>query len=113
MVWQIEFADSALKQLKKLDKHVANKILTFLEKKVATLEDPKSAGKPLSGHLATFWRYRVGDFRIICNLDSKSITVLVLKVSHRSKVYDNEVEFVQKASEEMKASKERRKIEDE
>lgn len=111
MVWQIEYADSVLKQLRKLDKHSAKHILDHLEKKIATLEDPTSAGKPLSGSLATFWRYRIGDYRVICHLEKESITVLVLRISHRSSAYDDEKKFAQKATREINELKNRKQQE--
>lgn len=109
MAWQIEFADSVLKQLKKLDKHTAKEIIEYLEKKIAVLDDPTTLGKPLSGALATFWRYRVGDCRIICHLEKESITLLVLRVSHRKTAYDDEKQIAAKASLEVNDFQERKK----
>ncbi|MBZ0188737.1 MAG: type II toxin-antitoxin system RelE/ParE family toxin [Candidatus Obscuribacterales bacterium] len=111
MAWQIEFADSVLKQLKKLDKHTAKGIIDYLEKKVGVLDDPTTAGKPLSGALATFWRYRVGDYRVICHLEKDLITVLVLRVSHRSTVYEDEKQIAAKAASEINDFQERKKEE--
>lgn len=97
-----------LRELKKLDKHVARQIIDYLEKKVAPLDDPTEVGKALSGKLATFWRYRVGDYRIICHLDDGLVTVLVLRGAHRSKVYDEEKKVAAKAREEVEEFKVRR-----
>jgi len=111
LAWQIEFADSVLKQLKKLDKHTAKQVVDYLDKKIAALDDPTTAGKPLSGALATFWRYRVGDYRIICHLDEESITVLVLRVAHRKSAYDDEKKIAAKATSEIDDFQKRKKEE--
>lgn len=111
MVWKIEYADSVLKQLKKLDKHTAKQIVDYLEKKIGTLDDPTTSGKPLSGTLATFWRYRVGDYRVICHLEKESITVLVLRVSHRKSAYEDEKNIAAKAASETEDFQKRKKKE--
>lgn len=90
MVWTIKYSDTALKELKKLDRGIAREILDFLNKKIAVLEDVTTAGKPLTGKLAPLWRYRVHDMRVICHVDKGEVTVLVLRVSHRSKVYEHD-----------------------
>jgi mRNA interferase RelE/StbE len=74
MAWKIEFAESAAKALGKLDKTMANRIIKFLKERVEP--NPKSVGEALQGNLAPLWRYRVGDYRIICDLNPyKSIQV--------------------------------------
>jgi len=85
MAWTIEFAESAAKTLGKLDKPVAQRIVKFLRERVAT--DPKAVGDVLKGNLAPMWRYRVGDYRIICDIVDESITVIVVKIGHRKEVY--------------------------
>lgn len=85
MAWTVEFLTSASKQLKKLDPPVQERILRFLRERVA--EDPRRYGKPLSGDLAGRLRYRVGDYRLICQLEDERLTVLVLTVGHRREVY--------------------------
>lgn len=88
MVWLIEFDDAAKKDLAKLDKQVARRILAFLRKRVASLDDPRSIGEALKGSaLGEFWKYRVGDYRIIANIGDASVLILVLKIGHRSDVY--------------------------
>lgn len=88
MVWLIEFDDAAKKDLAKLDKQVARRILAFLRKRVASLDDPRSIGEALKGSsLGDFWKYRVGDFRIIANINDSAVLILVLKIGHRSNVY--------------------------
>lgn len=88
MAWQIEFEDSALKELAKLDKSVARRIVTFLRERVAVLDDPRSIGEALKGSkLGDFWKYRVGDYRIITNIEDGVMRILVLKVGNRREVY--------------------------
>lgn len=111
MAWKIEFADSVLKQLKKLDKNVARQIIDYLETKVAPLDDPTSIGKALSGPLATFWRFRVGDYRIICHIDNSLVTVVVLRIAHRSKVYKDEKKIASKAGQDVEEFEARKKTE--
>ena len=88
MAWRIEFEDAALKELAKLDKQVARRILAFLRERVAVLDDPRSVGEALKGsRLGEFWKYRVGDYRIITNIEDGVMRVLVLKVGNRREVY--------------------------
>lgn len=88
MVWRIEFEDAALKELAKLDKPVARRILAFLRERVAVLDDPRSVGEALKGsRLGEFWKYRVGDYRVIVNIEDGALCVLVLKVGNRREVY--------------------------
>ena len=88
MAWRIEFEDAALKELAKLDKQVARRILVFLRERVAVLDDPRSVGEALKGsRLGEFWKYRVGDYRIITNIEDGVMRILVLKVGNRREVY--------------------------
>lgn len=88
MAWRIEFEDSALKELTKLDKQVARRILAFLRERVAVLDDPRSVGEALKGSkLGEFWKYRVGDYRIITNIEDGVMRILVLKIGNRREVY--------------------------
>ncbi|HHE32215.1 MAG TPA: type II toxin-antitoxin system RelE/ParE family toxin [Chlorobaculum parvum] len=85
MGWTIEFASSAEKELAKLDKSATKRILKFLKERVAT--DPRSSGKALRGDHAGLWRYRVGDYRVICKIRDETVSVLVVRVGHRKEVY--------------------------
>lgn len=88
MAWRIEFEDAALKELAKLDKPVARRILAFLRERVAVLDDPRSVGEALKGSkLGEFWKYRVGDYRIITNIEDGALRILVLRVGNRREVY--------------------------
>lgn len=87
MVWKIEFEGSARKELADLDGAVARRIVRSLRDRVARSDDPRSLGKPLNGHLREYWRYRVGDWRLVCHIDDETVRVLVIRVFHRKDVY--------------------------
>ena len=80
MAWTIKFAQSAVRKLKKLDRPTAVKVLNYLDERVAFLEDPRLVGKKLSGpRLGVYWRYRIGDVRVICDVQDSQLIVLVLE----------------------------------
>ena len=88
MAWRVEFDDGAKRDLEKLDKPIALRITMFLRERVGQLDDPRSIGEALKGsRLGDFWRYRVGDYRIICDLQNQRLLVLVLRVGHRREIY--------------------------
>jgi mRNA interferase RelE/StbE len=88
MAWRIDLSDSAAKQLRKLDPQIAKRILTFLRDRVATLDDPRSIGEALRGkELGDFWKYRVGDWRIIADLDDGVLLITVIRLGNRREVY--------------------------
>ncbi len=111
MVWAIKYSEAALKELKKLDKGAAREILDYLDRKIAFLDDATTAGKGLTGKLATLWRYRVRDMRVICHIEKGEVTVLVLRVAHRSEVYDDEKQIAGKAAEDVETFQKERKAE--
>jgi mRNA interferase RelE/StbE len=86
VAWQIRFSKTAAKALRKLDRTVAAKILNELEE-VSKLNNPRSRGKGLKHNLSGLWRYRVGDYRIICDIEDEVLVVLVVDVSHRRNAY--------------------------
>lgn len=86
MIWKIRFSKVADKAIRKLDKANAEKILDAIED-ISELDDPRSKGKALVGNLAGLWRYRVGDYRIICDIEDGAMIVLVVDVAHRRDVY--------------------------
>jgi mRNA interferase RelE/StbE len=86
LAWKIDYTDSARQQLRKLDKTTARRILDYLDERIAPLEDPRSTGKALTGPLGAFWRYRVGDCRIICDIQDGALRVLVVRIGKRAEV---------------------------
>jgi mRNA interferase RelE/StbE len=70
-----------------LDKQTAQRILDYMDERIAPLEDPRSTGKALTGPLGEFWRYRVGDYRIICDIQDGALLVLVVRIGKRSDIY--------------------------
>lgn len=88
MVWIIKYTESAGKQLKKLDKQIALRVLDYMDERVAVLDDPRSLGKNLKGpKIGEYWRYRVGDIRVICNIVDGQMIVLVIEIGNRREVY--------------------------
>ena len=88
MAWLIEFEKSAEKELRKLDGKVARRITKFLRERVAPLENPRSIGEALRGSaLGDFWKYRVGDWRIIASIEDKAVRILIVRVGNRRAVY--------------------------
>ena len=88
MAWIIKYTESSSKQLKKLDKQTAIRVLDDMDERVAVLSDPRSLGKNLKGpKMGEYWRYRVGDVRVICNILDGQMTVLVIEIGNRREVY--------------------------
>lgn len=88
MAYHVELAASVDRDLCKLDPQHRRRILRFLRTRVATLDDPRSIGEALHGSLlGEFWKYRVGDYRLICKIEDDRLLVLVLRVGHRKKIY--------------------------
>lgn len=88
MAWAVEFDPDAVKDLKKFDKQVQKRILEFLRLRLAAMDNPRDLGEALAGAtLGNYWKYRVGDWRIICDIQDKRIVVRVLRVGNRREVY--------------------------
>lgn len=87
MAWTIEITRTAEKQIAKLDRQAQETIVRFLRQRLARSENPRQWGKPLQGEKRGLWRYRVGDYRVICDIQDGRITVIVLQVGHRKDVY--------------------------
>jgi len=87
MAWNIKIKPVADKELSKLDHQIAKRILKYLHTRIAPLENPRSIGEALSGPLGDYWKYRVGNFRIICDIQDNMITILVLAIGDRKQVY--------------------------
>jgi mRNA interferase RelE/StbE len=88
MAWLIELDKAAEQDLDNLDPQIARRILSFLYKRVAVLDDPRSIGEALKGSkLGEFWKYRVGDYRIISSIEDSALRILVVKIGNRREVY--------------------------
>jgi mRNA interferase RelE/StbE len=88
MAYGVELSAEVARELGKLDRQQAKRILKFLQERVAKLDDPRSIGKALHGsRLGEFWKYRVGDYRFICKIEDDRLIVLVLRVGHRKEIY--------------------------
>ncbi len=85
--WQIEITRTAEKQIGKLDRVAQSSIIRFLRERVESAENPRQWGKPLHDGQGGLWRYRIGDYRLICDIQDAKITVLVLRVGHRKDIY--------------------------
>ncbi|MDF5723895.1 MAG: type II toxin-antitoxin system RelE/ParE family toxin [Rhizonema sp. PD37] len=88
-MWTIEWDDAAGKDLRKLDYTAQDQILSYLENRIATEEDPRRFGEGLSADKVGLWRYRVGNYRIICRIEDQKLVVLVIRVGYRRNVYGN------------------------
>ncbi|MEW6218337.1 MAG: type II toxin-antitoxin system RelE/ParE family toxin [Thermodesulfobacteriota bacterium] len=87
MAWTVEISSFAEKQLRKLDHPVQQRLLDWLDDRIEGCKNPRHFGEPLRGDLAGLWRYRVGDFRIICEIQEERLVVLALAVGHRREIY--------------------------
>ena len=87
MNWTVEISDVAEKQIRKLDKPVQKRILDWLDDRIEGCKNPRHFGEPLKGDFAGFWRYRIGNYRVICEINDNKVTVLVLTIGHRQQVY--------------------------
>ena len=87
MKYQVVFTERAKKQLKKIDKYVASLIIGWVEKNLQNCENPRQHGKNLIANKLGQWRYRIGDYRLICEIQDEQITILVLEVGHRKNIY--------------------------
>lgn len=87
MAWRIELSRAADKQLDAIDSQVAKRIVRYLRGRLATSDDPRQLGSALSGALAGYWRYRVGDYRLICDIQDDAVIILVVVIGHRRDVY--------------------------
>jgi mRNA interferase RelE/StbE len=87
LAWRIEYDADALEALKKLGRSVRSRIDKYLSN-VAASQEPRARGKALGGNLAGLWRYRVGDWRVLCDIQDEVLVILAVEVGHRSTVYD-------------------------
>ena len=87
MAWTIDYSRMARRQLRKLDRRTARRVLDYMNERVAGLDDPRSRGKALSGRHSGYWRYRVGDHRVICDIQDNALHILVFRIGRRDEVY--------------------------
>lgn len=88
MVWRIELDPAVERELSKLEPPVARRILVFLYERVALLDDPHNIGETLKGsHLNEFWKYRVGNYRVIANIEDSTVRILIVRTGHRREIY--------------------------
>jgi mRNA interferase RelE/StbE len=87
LAWTVEFDPRALNELEKLDRIAQKRIVRFLEERIPSRANPRDLGKALSRDKAGMWRYRVGDYRVICHIKDQAETVLVLRIAHRREAY--------------------------
>lgn len=88
MKYKVVFSENAKKNLKKIDKHIAALIIGWLEKNIDGCSDPRVHGKGLTSNRSGQWRYRIGDYRAICEIQDDKVIVLVLEIGHRKNIYD-------------------------
>jgi len=88
MAWSIEFSDDAERDFARLDNPIQRRVFRYLHGRIANAVDPRDFGKPLLHELAGLWRFRVGDYRVLCSIQDEKLTVLVVEIGHRSTVYD-------------------------
>ena len=86
MPWKIEYKQSVVKSVKKLSPEIQKRLRTFIEERIASLDDPRSQGKALTGK-QDIWRYRAGDYRILTQIKDNQIVILVIDIGHRSSIY--------------------------
>jgi mRNA interferase RelE/StbE len=87
LAWRIEFLPAAEKELAKLGRAEAKRIIETLKTRIAPLDDPRRLGSALSGQLGGLWRWRIGDYRVVARIEDERITILVVRVAHRREVY--------------------------
>ena len=87
MAWKVEIADVAESQLMRLDPPVRNRILNYLHDRIEGCKNPRHFGEPLKANKVGLWRYRVGDFRVICEIQDDRLRVLAIAIGHRREIY--------------------------
>jgi len=86
-MWTIEYSEKAAGELLKIDRQAAKRIKKYLDERIATDEDPRRFGEGLTENLAGLWKYRIGDYRLICSIEDEKLVILALSVGHRSEIY--------------------------
>ncbi|MGZ8234712.1 type II toxin-antitoxin system RelE family toxin [Methylobacter tundripaludum] len=87
MAWTVKLSDDAKRDLQKLDKPLQKRITSFLLDRLQTTDNPRLTGKALQGKFSGLWRYRVGDFRLLCRIEDNELIILVIEIGHRKEIY--------------------------
>jgi mRNA interferase RelE/StbE len=87
LAWKVKLTDDAKRDLRKLDKSIQKRVAAFLTDRLQDTEDPRATGKALQGSLSGLWRYRVGDYRLICRIEDDELLILVIEIGHRKAIY--------------------------
>jgi mRNA interferase RelE/StbE len=87
LAWQIEFDSEAEDDLKKINREMRRRIMQYLRERIATGKDPRRFGAPLRRELSGLWKYRLGDYRIICRIEDRKVVVYVIRIGHRKDIY--------------------------
>lgn len=88
LTWSIEWTPDSQKQLRKLDRPIQKRILTFLNDRIVDSKEPRRSGKGLTGSLSPYWSYRIGDYRVIVDIRDHELVILVVQLDHRRQVYN-------------------------
>ena len=88
-MYKVEYAPLAIKQLKKMDKHISALIIGWIEKNLVDCENPRQYGKGLVANRSEEWRYRIGDYRILADIQDDKLVILIITVGHRREIYDS------------------------
>jgi len=91
LAWTVRIGNIAERQLRKLDRPIQKRILDWLNDRIEGCKNPRHWGEPLKGDYAGLWRYRVGDYRILCDIQDQKIVVLVLTIGHRGQIYKRDL----------------------
>jgi len=87
LAWTVEYEQAALDQLRKLDRSVQRRIVDYMDERIALTDNPRSQGHALTGRFSSLWRYRVGDYRIICRIEDERLVGLVVGIGPRRDIY--------------------------
>jgi len=87
LIWKVDFSSAAQKELRRLDKTIQDRIIRYCRERLETEQDPRRFGEELIGDKSRLWRYRIGDYRLICEFEENHLVVVALSVGHRREVY--------------------------
>lgn len=86
-MFQVEYTKDVIKELKKMDKHTSSMIFAWIEKNLQGCQNPRQHGKALTANHSGKWRYRIGNYRLIANIQDEKVTILLLNIGHRKNIY--------------------------